>query len=130
MHRLVEGVTYAIRKVFRGEDAAEALILIDDEHAVSTLGSAELAGLRHGNGFRHGKSRRRLESCDGAFRNAGLSTSTPGYVLGSRDGTLASELVLYPLAESLRRSRQTCVLARHGASSCHLAGARFIKTLK
>lgn len=96
--------TYTVRKILCGENATEALIVIDNQDAVCPLCGTELTGLGHGDAFWDSQRRARLERGDGALLNIGLlsALAAAALLVGRRNGALARELGLNLLADRLR----------------------------
>lgn len=61
--------THSIRKVLRGENPAQTLILVDDQHAIGALCSTELTSVRDGDMLGDGESWGRTERSDSPFAN-------------------------------------------------------------
>ena len=97
--------TYAIGQVLRGEDTAEALLVINDEDTVSALRGAELAGLCNRNTFRDSEGWAGLQRRDSSLGRSSLASAVAtGSWLGRGNGAFAGEFRLDLLPNGLYRS--------------------------
>lgn len=94
---------YSISQVLRGEDSAEALLIVHDEYTVGSLGCAKLTGFGDGNSLGNSQGGAGLQGSDSAlgWRRLSSSSSARGGMVRAGDGALAGQLTLNLLSDSL-----------------------------